>query len=76
MADQDIQPEALPRLNLPKSDSTVEVCIINTTTDIVVPAGAFVQPVQPGHETMNVSLCTPCIIDRVSLYVHEQDAME
>ncbi|KAL8675036.1 MAG: hypothetical protein Q9224_007482, partial [Gallowayella concinna] len=43
-----------PSLNLPKSDSTVEVSIINTTTDIVVPAWAFVQPVLKGHETMNM----------------------
>lgn len=54
MADNEIQAEAHPSLNLPKGDSTVEVHIINTTTDIVVPAGAFVQPVQKGHETMNL----------------------
>lgn len=54
MADQEIQPKAGPFLNLPKSDSTVEVHIVNTTTDIVVPAKAFVQPVQKGHEHMNM----------------------
>ncbi|KAL2059326.1 hypothetical protein ABVK25_000618 [Lepraria finkii] len=54
MADQEIKAKANPSLNLPKGDHTVEVHIINTTTDIVVPAGAFVQPVQKGHETMNM----------------------
>ncbi|KAL8992461.1 MAG: hypothetical protein Q9169_007090, partial [Polycauliona sp. 2 TL-2023] len=54
MASDDIQPNAKPSLNLPESNSTVEVSIINTTTDIVVPAWAFVQPVLKGHETMNM----------------------
>ncbi|KAI4102745.1 MAG: hypothetical protein LQ339_004484 [Xanthoria mediterranea] len=54
MADHDIQPKGLPSLNLPKSESTVDVSIINTTTDVVVPASAFVQPVAKGHETMNM----------------------
>ncbi len=54
MAEQEIKPEAAPSLNLPKGDNCVDVHIINTTTDIVVPAGAFVQPVQKGHETMNM----------------------
>ncbi|KAL8666359.1 MAG: hypothetical protein Q9168_007508 [Polycauliona sp. 1 TL-2023] len=48
------RPTIKPSLNLPESDSTVEVSIINTTTDIVVPAWAFVQPVLKGHETMNM----------------------
>jgi glyoxylase-like metal-dependent hydrolase (beta-lactamase superfamily II) len=54
MADQEPQAKPTPSLNLPKGDNTVEVHIINTTTDIVVPAWAFVQPVQKGHETMNM----------------------
>jgi len=55
MADDDIQPKSHPSLNLDTSKSnSVEVHIINTTTDIVVPAKAFVQPVQKGHETMNM----------------------
>lgn len=54
MATDDIQPRDRPSLDLPKSDSTVEVSIINTTTDIVVTAGVFVQPVLKGHETMNM----------------------
>ncbi|KAL8959826.1 MAG: hypothetical protein Q9193_003376, partial [Seirophora villosa] len=54
MADDDIQSRQKPSLNLPKSDSTVDVSIINTTTEIVVPAWAFVQPVLKGHETMNM----------------------
>lgn len=54
MADNDIQPTLRPSLNLPKGEAVVDVHIINTTTDIVVPAWAFVQPVQKGHETMNM----------------------
>lgn len=54
MAKDDIQPKQAPALNLPKSDSTVEVHIINTTCDIVVPADAFVKPVLKGHETLNL----------------------
>ena len=54
MAGDEVQPKAHPSLNLPKSNSTVEVSIINTTTDIVVPAKAFVEPVQKGHEHMNL----------------------
>lgn len=54
MAKDDIQPKQAPSLNLPKSDSIVEVHIINTTCDIVVPADAFVQPVLKGHETLNL----------------------
>lgn len=57
MADQVIQPKPSPSLNLPQSDSTVEVHIVNTTTDMVVPANAFIQPVQKGHETMNMRTC-------------------
>ena len=55
MANNEIQPKPHPSLNLDNSKTnTVEVHIINTTTDIVVPAKAFVQPVQKGHETMNM----------------------
>ncbi|KAI4233879.1 MAG: hypothetical protein LQ352_008214 [Teloschistes flavicans] len=54
MSNEDLRPKATPSLNLPKSDATVEVSIINTTTDIVVPAWAFVQPILKGHETMNM----------------------
>jgi len=54
MADDDFQRKPHPPLNLPKGDNVVDVCIINTTTDIVIPAGVFVQPVQKGHETMNL----------------------
>jgi len=54
MTSHDISPKPAPSLHLPQSDSTVEVSIINTTTDIVVPAKAFVQPVQKGHEHMNL----------------------
>lgn len=53
-AEKEIQAKPHPSLNLPKGDSTVDVHIINTTCDIVVPAWAFVHPVQKGHETMNM----------------------
>ncbi|KAL8724217.1 MAG: hypothetical protein Q9181_006922 [Wetmoreana brouardii] len=54
MSNEDIELKSKPSLNLPRSDSTVEVSIINTTTDIVVPAWTLVQPVLKGHETMNL----------------------
>ena len=54
MADHEVQAKPHPSLNLPKGDSTVEVHIINTTTDIVLPAGLFVHPVQKGHESLNM----------------------
>jgi len=54
MADQEITPKPHPSLNLPAAESTVEVSVVNTTTDLVVPAWAFVHPVQKGHETMNM----------------------
>lgn len=57
MADQVIEPKPSPSLNLPQSDSVVEVHIVDTTTDMVVPANAFIQPVQKGHETMNMRTC-------------------
>lgn len=40
-------------LTLPRSDSVVEVHIIDTTTQLIVPAKAFIQPVLKGHETLN-----------------------
>ncbi|KAL6715775.1 hypothetical protein ACLMJK_006736 [Lecanora helva] len=54
MADDEIVAKSPPPLDLPQGDSTVEVHIINTTTDIVVPAGGFVRPVQKGHEYLNM----------------------
>lgn len=54
MSQEDIQPKQHPSLNLPKGDSTIDLQIINTTCDIVVPANAFVQPVIKGHETLNL----------------------
>jgi hypothetical protein len=40
-------------LNIPSSNSTVRVRAIDTTTDIVAAAAAVVEPLMPGHETMN-----------------------
>ena len=55
MADNDIQLKPHPSLNLDTSNSnTVEVHIINTTTDIVVRAKDILQPVQKGHENLNM----------------------
>lgn len=41
-------------ISVPKSDSICDISIIDTTTKFVVPAEAFVAPVQKGHETMNM----------------------
>ena len=54
MAGHEIEPKAHPSLNIPQSNSTVEVSIINTTTDMIVPAKAMIEPVQKGHEIMNM----------------------
>ena len=54
MAGDEIEPKAHPFLKLPQSGSTVEVSIINTTTDIVVPAIGLIAPVQKGHEYVNL----------------------
>lgn len=43
-----------PVANLPPGTSTVAVRAVNTTTDIVVDAQAFVHPVQSGHERLNL----------------------
>jgi glyoxylase-like metal-dependent hydrolase (beta-lactamase superfamily II) len=41
-------------LLLPKSDNTVRVWAIDTTTNQVVDARAFIEPVHKGHETLNL----------------------
>ena len=54
MAGDEIKPQPHPSLNLPQSNSTVELSLINTTTDLVCPAKVFVDPVQKGHEYLNM----------------------
>ena len=54
MAGDEIKPQPHPSLNLPQSHSTVELSIINTTTDLVCPAERLLEPVQKGHEFMNL----------------------
>ena len=54
MAGDEIKPQPHPSLNLPQSNSTVELSIINTTTDLACPAKALVEPVQKGHEILNL----------------------
>ncbi|KAF9698626.1 hypothetical protein EKO04_003945 [Ascochyta lentis] len=45
-------------MHLPSSTSTVKVRAINTTTEMVCDSGAFVRPVIPGHEYLNLkTLC-------------------
>lgn len=57
-------------LNLPRSNSVVEVHIIDTTTQLVVPSKAFIQPVLKGHETLNFPdlpfLCKTSSCERTS----------
>ena len=50
----DIKPESIEPLRIPESSDTVEISIINTTTNIVVPASGFVEPVLKGHEYINM----------------------
>ncbi|KAI9734353.1 MAG: hypothetical protein M1834_002459 [Cirrosporium novae-zelandiae] len=54
MSSEDIKPELLPDLNLPSSDHVVEVSILDTACDIVVPAGSFLKPVLKGLEEVNL----------------------
>lgn len=49
-----IEPEPAPALNIPKSSSTVDVSIINTTTDIVSTSKVFVKPHIPGQDYVNL----------------------
>ncbi|KAK0658278.1 Cytochrome P450 monooxygenase andK [Lasiodiplodia hormozganensis] len=49
-----IQPQAYPSLNIPASSTSVDVSIINTSTDLVCPADGFVKPVLKGHEAINM----------------------
>lgn len=49
----DIEPDALPDLNLPKGDTCVDISIINTTTEMFCPSNFFVIPVLKGHEYLN-----------------------
>ncbi|GLA01262.1 hypothetical protein AnigIFM60653_011511 [Aspergillus niger] len=42
-------------LELPKSDRTVRVRMVDTTTLMTVDTGFLIQPVQPGHETLNLT---------------------
>lgn len=54
MVDQEIQPEKPPALHLPQANSIVQVHIINSTAELVIPADVFVDPVLKGHETLNL----------------------
>ncbi|MCJ1241029.1 hypothetical protein MMC14_009033 [Varicellaria rhodocarpa] len=54
MANDSPTPQQHPALNIPSSTSTVEVQIINTTTDIVCSAEYFFKPVVRGHEVVNM----------------------
>lgn len=53
-----IKPQAYPPLNIPQSSTSVEVSIINTSTNIVCPANGFVKPVLKGHEAINMPTCS------------------
>ena len=54
MVDHEIQPKDPPALQLPQSNSIVQVHIINSTTELVAPARALVDQVPKGHETLNL----------------------
>ena len=54
MGDDQSRSTESPSLGIPQSEYVVDVYIINTTCDIVAPAWAFVEPVQPGHEHINL----------------------
>ncbi|OAP57923.1 hypothetical protein AYL99_08661 [Fonsecaea erecta] len=41
-------------LHIPASDATVRVCMVDTTAIMRVNAKSFIEPVQPGHEFINI----------------------
>ncbi|MCJ1446849.1 MAG: hypothetical protein MMC23_007356 [Stictis urceolatum] len=47
-----IKPSAPPELNIPPSDSTVKVSIIDSTTRIEIPAEVFLTPKIEGHDIL------------------------
>ncbi|EXJ62727.1 hypothetical protein A1O7_03165 [Cladophialophora yegresii CBS 114405] len=46
---------AAASINFPRSPSTIRVRMIDTTARMTVRAESFVEPVQPGHEILNLS---------------------
>lgn len=50
---QDINPKASPSLEIPTSEITCSLSIIDTTCYLTVPADTLVEPVIKGHELMN-----------------------
>lgn len=54
----DIPPVEAPLLQIPPSDSIVRVQAIDTTTNLWCDSSAFVRPIIPGHEHLNLTtLC-------------------
>ncbi|KAF2397487.1 hypothetical protein EJ06DRAFT_498590 [Trichodelitschia bisporula] len=50
----DIEAKPAPALNIPASNTTVRVSIINTTTDIVCPSNGFINPVLKGGDYLSL----------------------
>lgn len=44
-----------PKLELPKSNHTVRVRMVDTTALMTIASQSFVDPVQPGHELINIT---------------------
>jgi len=47
--------QATSKMDFPKSDNTVRVRMIDTTSVMTISSESFVEPVQPGHEVLNVT---------------------
>lgn len=43
-------------LNIPESDATIRLRMVDTTAKMVVNAKSFIEPVQQGHETLNLTV--------------------
>ncbi|KAG0648079.1 Cytochrome P450 monooxygenase andK [Hyphodiscus hymeniophilus] len=56
----DIPPLEAPPLRIPPSTSTIRVQVIDTTTNLHCDAAAFIRPIIPGHEKLN--LPTMCFL--------------
>lgn len=50
----DIQAKPAPPINLPKSNETCDISILNTTCDLVIPPPMLVEPEVPGHQWLNL----------------------
>jgi hypothetical protein len=42
-------------MHFPASDSTVRIRMVDATTEMIIRAESFIEPVQKGHEIINIT---------------------